>query len=57
MNPVERQNNHDDEIGNQQRRIEGIPAIEMLKRLIRVVRLPIVTEAFWTDQQPELRRQ
>ena len=29
----------------------------MLERLVCVVGLPIVTEALWTDQQPELGRQ
>jgi hypothetical protein len=31
VNPVKRQDQHDDEVGNQDRDVKGIPAVEVLK--------------------------
>jgi hypothetical protein len=57
MNSVERQDDHDDEIRDQQRGIEGVPSIEMLKSLVGVVRLPIVAKAFGSEEKPKESRQ
>jgi hypothetical protein len=55
MNPIERQDDHHDEVGNQQSRIERIPSVKSMEviDLVRVVRLPIVTDALGSEQQPE----
>jgi hypothetical protein len=53
MDPIERQNEHDDEVGNQDGRIERIPPVKTMEvvNLSRIVRLPIVTEAFGREKQ------
>jgi hypothetical protein len=53
VNPVESQDNHDDEVGNQQGCVEGIPAIEMLERLVPIVGLQVMAKAFGSKQQPK----
>jgi len=44
MNPVKGENDHHDEIGNQERGVEGVPAIQMFERFIGVMRPEIVLE-------------
>jgi hypothetical protein len=58
MDSVERQNNHDDEVGNQHRGVEGVPPVEAVKviDLVGVVRLPIVANALGSEQQREESR-
>jgi hypothetical protein len=55
MDPVERQDNHDDEIGDQHGCIERIPSIETMEviNLVGIVRLPIMAEALRSEQQRE----
>jgi len=50
MKSVEGQDDHHDEVRNQQTGIERVPAIEMLKSLIGIVRLPVVAEALGRKQ-------
>src|ERR1700722_17275792 len=57
MNSVKSEDDHHDEVGNQEACVEGVPPVEMLERFICVVRLPVVPEALWREQQPENRRE
>jgi hypothetical protein len=58
MNPIERQDDHHDEVGDQDRRIKRIPPVKTVEviDLVRIVRLPIVTDALGGEQQPEKSR-
>ena len=55
MDPIERQDDHHDEVGNQHRRIERIPAVKAVEviDLVGIVRLPIVANALGSEQQRE----
>jgi hypothetical protein len=58
MDPIERKDDHHDEIGNQYRRIKAIPPVKTVEviDLVGIVRLPIVTDALGGEQQPEESR-
>jgi hypothetical protein len=58
MDPVERKDDHYDEVGNQDRGIKPVPTIKAVEviDLVRIVRLPIVTDALGSEQQPEESR-
>ncbi len=53
MDSVEGEDDHDDEVGNQHRRVEGVPVVEALEGLVEVVRLEVVTEALGREEQTE----
>jgi hypothetical protein len=44
MDSVEGEDDHHDEIWNQQRNVEGVPAIDVAEGVVRVMRFPIVAE-------------
>jgi hypothetical protein len=44
MDAVKRQDHHDDEVGNQDRQIEGVPAVEPVEGAVAVVRVQIVAK-------------
>ncbi len=44
MDAVKRQDHHDDEVGNQDRQIEGVPAVEPMEGAVAVVRVQIVAK-------------
>ena len=58
MDPIKRQDDHDDEIGNQHCCIERIPPVESVEVInsVRIVRVPIVTKAFGSEKQREESR-
>ena len=58
MNPIERQDDHYDEVGNQHRRIKRIPPVKSMEviDLVGIVRLPVMTDALGSEQQPEQSR-
>jgi hypothetical protein len=58
MDPVERKNDHHDEIGNQYRGIKPVPTVKAVEviDLIGIVGLPIVADALGSEQQPEESR-
>jgi hypothetical protein len=45
MDAVERQHQHHQEVRDQQRDVEGVPAIRVLERVVGVMRLPVVAES------------
>ena len=53
---VERQDDHYQEIGNQQRRIEGIPSVEVLKSTVAVMRAEIMRKAVLIRLRQKCRR-
>jgi hypothetical protein len=55
MDPIKRKDDHYDEVGNQQRRVKRIPPVEAVEviDLVGIVRLPIVSDALGSKQQPE----
>jgi hypothetical protein len=53
---VDGQHNHDGEVGNEQHRIEAVPAIEALEGLVSVLLLEEVAEAILRRQEPERQR-
>jgi hypothetical protein len=51
VHAVEGEDQHDDEVGNKQADIEGVPAIEVLEGAVGVVGAPVVTEALGDEEQ------
>ena len=58
MDPIKRQDDHDDEIGNQHCRIERIPSVESVEVInsVRIMCVPIVAKAFGSEKQREESR-
>ncbi len=53
MDAVEGEHDHDDEVGDEQRRVEGVPVVEAFEGLVDVMGLEIVTEALGSEEQAE----
>jgi len=56
VNPVERQDNHDEEVRDQQAVVEDSELVQMLEGLVGVVRLPIMDRAVRSRQRGEQGR-
>jgi len=59
VNSIERQDDHDDEVRNQYRCIEGIPPVKAMEVInpVGIVRLPVMAKAPGGKQQPKQGRQ
>ena len=53
MDSVEGEDDHDDEVGNQHRRVEGVPMVEAFEGLVEVVGAEVVTEALGSEEEAE----
>jgi hypothetical protein len=54
MHAVERQDEHDDEVGDEERGVEGVPSVKVLEGLVGVVGLPVVAETLGCEEEREL---
>ena len=57
VQPVEGQDEHDQEVGNEQANVETVPAIRMAKGVIGVVRFPVVTQATGHPEGQRIQRE
>jgi hypothetical protein len=55
MDAVERQDDHDDEVRDEQRDVEGVPTIDVVEGAVAVMRLEIVGEAFRRGEEESER--
>jgi hypothetical protein len=55
MNSVERQNDHHDEVGNQDGKIEAVPAVEPAEGVVAIVGVQVVAKPFGGQKQRQRR--
>jgi hypothetical protein len=51
MDAVEGEDNHNDEVGDEEGGVEGVPAVEMLEGVVGVVGLEVMAEALRGQQE------